>query len=108
MESYKKLAELLPGAGVLSTLYSVPLAASAVCSSVLACNQGSSIAKFRLSHAVAAAPDSAVQYLYRDEEIPAGKTFAATLGITMASTDVLRCQSDNGQVSFNAYGSELT
>ena len=107
-ETLKKLGQISPSAQTLSTLYAVPASTQASVSSIVVCNRGASATRFRISHAVAAAADADAQYLYYDEIIPANKTFVATIGITMAATDVLRVMSGNGQTSFAAYGAEVT
>lgn len=106
-EVFKKLAERLPTANALETLYTVPANTSSVACSLIVCNQGASMARFRVSHAVAGAVDARAQYLYYDEIVPANKSFVATLGITLAAGDELRVHTD-GEMSFNAYGSELS
>lgn len=107
-DALKNLGQSMPAAASLTTLYTVPSGKSAVLSSLMVCNQSDSAAKFRVSHAVAAAADAAAQYLYHDIVVPPHSTFAATLGISLAATDVLRARSDNGLCSFNAYGTEVT
>lgn len=106
MSTRKNLGQSLPAASTLTALYTAPAATSTVISSVVICNQGAGTAKFRVSHSIAGAADALAQYLYRDTELAPGKTYVATLGITMATTDILKVQSDTGQCSFNAYGQE--
>lgn len=107
-DALKILGQSLPAGGTLTTLYTVPGATSAVASSIIACNQSSLPARFRLSVAVAGAADERKQYFYYDELIPGNASFPITIGISLATTDVLRCQSDNGQVAFTATGVEVT
>jgi hypothetical protein len=104
----KTLGQAIPAGGTLTTLYTVPGATSAVVSTVQVCNRSATPAKFRLSVAVAGAADESKQYWYYDELVGGNKSFAITLGIAMATTDVLRCQSDTGQVAFNCTGVEVT
>lgn len=107
-DTLKVLGQAYPAAGSLATLYTVPAATSATVSTVTACNQGAGAAKFRVSVAVAGAADTQAQYLYFDQPVAAKGTFAFTIGVTLAATDVVRCYSDTGTVSFNAFGVQLT
>ena len=108
-EALKVLGQSAPAATVLTTLYTVPGATSAVGSSMMVCNQNTTAAiKFRVSVAVAGAADTPKQYVYYDIEIPPRNTFAGTLGLSLATTDVVRVQSDTANVSFNLFGTEVT
>lgn len=107
-EVLKNLGQEFPAAAVLTNLYTVPTGKSAVVSTLVVCNHSSNIARFRISHSVAGASDEEKQYLYRDEMVFRNKTFTITLGITLAAGDIIRCYSDNGQLSFGLYGSEIT
>lgn len=107
-EALKNLGQSFPAAQTLTDMVTVGASKTIVTSVITACNQGDVPARFRISHAVAAAVDARAQYLYYDEVIPPKKSFKATEGYTFAATDVLRVWSDTGQVSFNAHGSEIT
>ncbi len=104
----KVLGQAKPAAGVLTDLDVVPAATAHVVSSLVICNQDSVADTFRVSVAVAGAADDPEQYLYFDEPVPANDTFVATIGITLAATDVLRVESANGDCSFNAFGTAET
>lgn len=75
---------------------------------MLACNKGESDATIRVSIAIAAGADEDKQYLYYDLPVLAKDTFAATLGIALATTDVVRVYSDLGTVAFTLTGVEVT
>jgi hypothetical protein len=107
-ETLKVLGQDDPTATVLTDLYTVPGATSAVVSSIMVCNQNATAIKFRVSVAIAGAADDPKQYLYYDVAIPALNTFAATLGVSLATTDVVRVESDTANVSFNLFGTEVT
>ena len=106
-DSLKVLGQSAPPAGALTALYTVPSYCSATVSSLLVCNTGGGAAKFRVSVAPNSAADGLKQYLYYDEALPANRTFAATLGLTLDEGDILRVQSDTGSVSFNVFGVEV-
>lgn len=107
-ETLKVLAQSAPSGVSLTDAYTVAASTSAVVSSLIACNQATSPAKIRVSVAVAGAADATKQYIYYDALIAAHDTFAASLGFTLATTDVVRVYSDNGYVSFTLFGSEIT
>lgn len=106
--AYKVLGQAQPGGGVLATLYTVPGARSAVVSSIVVCNPWPSPSTFRVSVAVAGAADAMTQYLYYDTPISPNDTLSLTLGVTLATTDVVRVQSASGQIVFNAFGDEVS
>lgn len=104
----KVLAQGFPSATVLTDTYTVGGATQATVSSITVCNQSSTPDVFSVSVAVAGASDTPAQYIYSDIVIPGNDTFTATLGITLAATDVVRCLSQNGTTSFNLFGVEST
>ena len=97
----------------MATTYKVlgqssPSATSAIGSSIIIANRSTSVANFRVSIAVGGAATSNKDYIYYDLPIGANDTFIATIGITLATTDVVRVYSSNTNLSFSLYGSELT
>ena len=88
-ERLKSPRQALPPANVLTSIYTVPPNTECVLSTIQICNQGVR-GTFRISIAVAGAPDDPKQYLYFDEPIDAHRAFAVTLGITMGEDDQLR------------------
>jgi len=46
--------------------------------------------------------------LYYDLPIEANDTFTATIGMTLATTDVVKVYAGTANVSFNLYGTEIT
>jgi len=107
-KTYKRLGNVSPAAATVTPLYSVPAAAAALTSSLVICNTNPAVVTVRVSHAAAANPDAAVQYIYYDHEIDPNDTFIATIGLTMASIDVMRCYASTTGVNFHLYGAEIT
>lgn len=107
-DSPKVLGQSLPPTATLTTLYTVPLGKYAVISTLVVCNQSAYSQTFRIAVAVAGAADEGKQYLYYDQYVLANATFTATLGISLAPSDVLRCLSSSGSLSFNVFGVEVT
>lgn len=104
----KVLSQTKPGAASLTTGYTVPAATTAVVSSITVCNQSSVPTSFRVSVAIAGAGDTASQYIYYDQPIAGNSTFAATLGISLGATDVVRVYNTLATCSFNLFGQENT
>lgn len=102
----KILGQRSPNAASLSTWYTVPNGKQTTASTLTVCNRSSLAGTFRVSVARFGAADSVEQYLYSDQPLRGNRTFAATIGMTLAATDVVRCYSSNGLMSFNLFGAE--
>ena len=106
--TYKVLGQQNPSATTNTTLYTVPSATSTVISSVTICNQASTAGTFRIMVRPAAASLTAVHYVAYDVAIAANDTIALTLGITLATTDKLDVYASSANLSFAAFGSEIS
>lgn len=106
--NYKVLGQSSPLATTQTTLYTVPALTKAIVSSIIIANRGASTAYFRISISVAGASTSNKDYIYYDLPIGGNDTFIATVGITLATTDVIRVYSSNSSLSFSLYGSEIS
>ena len=104
----KVLGQSKPSAASLTAIYTVPALTSATVSTVTVCNQSSVATSFRISVAPAGAADTASQYLWFDVAIPGNDTFAATFGVTLATTDVIRVYNTLATCSFSIFGVETT
>jgi glucose-6-phosphate dehydrogenase assembly protein OpcA len=102
----KVLGQVNPAATTATTLYTVPSAKSAVISSLTVCNQASTAATFRIAVRPAGATLAAIHYVAYDVTVGAADTTALTLGITLATTDVVTVYASTANISFNAYGDE--
>jgi len=107
-ETYKVLSQSAPSAAALTALYTVPAATEAVASSIVVTNRSSTATAFRVSVAPAGAADTVAQYLYYDIPIPGNDTFIATVGLTLAATDVVRVYATLATLSFSLFGTEVT
>ena len=102
----KVLGQVNPSATTATTLYTVPSAKSAVVSSLTICNQTATAATFRIAVRPAGATLAAVHYIAYDVTVGASDTTALTLGITLATTDVITVYASTATLSFHAYGDE--
>ena len=106
--TYKVLGQQNPTATTLTALYTVPAATSAVLSTITVANRSATATAFRLSVAVAGATDNDKQYFAYDAAIQGNEALTFTIGVTMATTDVLRCYATLATLTFNAFGMEIT
>jgi hypothetical protein len=106
--AYLVLGQSAPAATTETDIYTVPALTSAVASSVIVCNRSATPDSFRISVAVGGGATANQDYIYYDLAIGSNDTFIATIGITLATTDVVRVYSTNGTCSFSLYGSEIT
>lgn len=107
-EALKILAQVSPAATTLTPLYTTPASTSTVVSSIVICNTNATAVTFRVSLAPAGASDTINQYIYYDLPLIANDTFIATIGISLATTDVIRVQASATNVSFNLLGVEVS
>lgn len=105
---YKILGQSNPTANTDVSLYTVPSATSAVCSTLVICNQATSAATFRIAVRPAGASLTAEQYISYDTSLNANDSVTLTIGITLAATDVISVRASTSTVSFNLFGSELS
>ena len=105
---YKVLGQSNPSATTATTLYTVPAATSAILSTVTVCNQAATAGSFRIAVRPAGATLAAQHYVAYDIAIAANDTTCLTLGITLATTDVVTVYSATATMSFAAFGSEIS
>jgi glucose-6-phosphate dehydrogenase assembly protein OpcA len=105
--AYKVLGQVT-AATSNTTLYTVPSATETIVSTISVCNLASTSATFR----IAVRPDGASienkHYIVYNATVPASDSTMLTLGIAMNASDVITVFSSIGEVSFNAFGSEIS
>ena len=108
--AYKVLGQSNPSATTATTLYTAPSSpsTSTVVSTVTVCNQASTAGTFRLAVRPSGASLAAQHYIAYDTPIAANDTVALTLGITLATTDVVTVYASSATMSFAAFGSEIS
>lgn len=105
--TYKVLGQSNPSATTATTLYTVPSSTSSVVSTISVCNAGSSAATFRIAVRPAGATLEQKHYLIYGATVPASDTTMITVGLTLATTDVITVYASSANISFQAYGSEI-
>ena len=106
--AYKVLGQVAPSATTATALYTVPSATEAVVSSVTICNRAATAGSFRLSVRPNGAALANQHYVVYDTAIAANDTVILTIGLTLDATDVLEAYASSADMTFNAYGSEIS
>ncbi len=106
--TYKVLGQSNPSSNTNTDLYTVPASTSTVCSTLVICNQAATGATFRVAVRPAGASISTEHYVSYDSNINANDSITLTIGITLATTDVITVRANSASLSFNLFGSELT
>lgn len=106
--AYKVLGQVNPAATTATTLYTVPSSTSTVVSTINVCNQSASAGTFRIAIRPAGATLAAQHYLSYDTVIAANDSIALTIGVTLATTDVITVYANTATMSFAAFGTEIT
>ena len=104
----KVLGQSNPTAATLTTLYTVPASTSTACSSFTVSNRSATATAFRLAIRPAGASISDEMYIYYDIPIPGNDTFIATVGFTLAETDVVSVYATLATLSFQLFGQEAS
>lgn len=106
--AYKILGQSNPSANTPTTLYTVPANTSVVASTLNVCNQTPAAATFRIAVRPAGEALAAKHYIAYDTVIPALDIISLTIGMALATTDVVTVYASNSSMSFNLFGSEIT
>ena len=105
--AYKVLGQSAPSAVTNTTLYTVPSATSAVCSTLAICNRGATT-NVRVAIRPAGATLANQHYIVYDNYVNQYDTIFLTLGVTLATTDVVTIYAGSANTSFSLFGSEIT
>jgi glucose-6-phosphate dehydrogenase assembly protein OpcA len=106
--NYKVLGQSAPGATTATTLYTVPSATSAVVSTIVVANRAATSATYRIAIRPAGATLANQHYIAYDVAVGGSDSTTLTLGITLAATDIITVYGSTANLSFNAFGSEIT
>lgn len=104
----KVLGQVNPSATTLTTLYTVPSAKEAVVSSISVANLTSTAATFRLAVRPAGASIENKHYIGYDITVGASDSTIITVGLTLATTDVISVYASTANVAFQAFGDEAS
>ncbi len=106
--TYKVLGQSNPAATTATTLYTVPSVTSAIVSTINICNLSASNDFYRVAVRPAGATLDPKHYIAYNGAIPSYDSISLTIGITLATTDVVTVYAGTANLSFNLFGSEIT
>ena len=105
--TYKVLGQSAPSATTDTTLYTVPASKAAIISTIVIANRDSASATFSIAVRPAGATIANQHYIAYGVSVGANDSTALTLGVTLATTDVVTVYASSANLSFNAFGSEV-
>jgi hypothetical protein len=105
--TYKILGQVSVSSATATTLYTVPASTSSIISTLAVCNQNSTGVSVRVAVRPAGAALDPKHYIVYDSFVTGNDTLFLTLGISLATTDVVTVYSNVANVSFNAFGTEV-
>lgn len=97
-----------PSAATLTTLYTVPASTRTIGSTLVACNRSGTATTFRVAVRPLGAAIADQHYLLYDVTIAGNDTYMATIGMTLAATDIVSVYATLATVSFTLFGVEVT
>lgn len=109
-QTYKRLGAIYPSANTQTNVYVVPAATEAVISSISICNQGATNASYSLivmPSSAFSSNSSPAHYVIRGAVVPAADTIILTVGLTANAGSIIAANTNSGEVSFGAFGSEI-
>jgi hypothetical protein len=107
----KILGQSNPSATTVTTLYTVPSAKEAVISTISVANLTATSATFRLILQPSADVSATIlnkQYLAYDITLGASDSTVITIGLTLATGDVIKVYGSTANIAFQAFGDEAT
>lgn len=106
--NYKVLGQSNPAATTATTLYTVPASTQAVVSTIVIANLAATSATFRIACRVAGAALANSQYVAYDITVGASDSTALTLGVTLGAADIITVYASTANLTFTAFGSEIS
>ena len=106
--TYKVLGQSKPTAATTTTLYTVPASTSAVVSSLVITNITNDASNLRIAIQPAGEALADKHYIAYDQQIGAYGSRTYTIGMTLATTDVVSIRDSAGKCSFSLFGSEIS
>jgi glucose-6-phosphate dehydrogenase assembly protein OpcA len=105
---YKILGQSAPSATTATTAYTVPSGRSAVVSTIVVCNRSSTQANYRIALRPAGATLADQHYVAYDVAVGGNDSTTVSIGITLATTDVVTIYASAATLSFSVFGSEIS
>ena len=105
--TYKVLGQNNPTANTLTTLYTVPVGANTISSTIAICNIDANTATFRIAVRPSGEAIANKHYLNYNTPIPGNDTITATIGLTLSANDVVSINASSSLLAFSLFGSEI-
>lgn len=105
---YKVLGQSAPSATTDTTLYTVPASTSAVTSTISIANRGAASATYRIAIRPAGASIATSHYIAYDSSVAPNDGILLTIGMTLATTDVVTVRASTADLTFSLFGSEIS
>ena len=106
--AYKVLGQSNPSATTNTTAYTVPASTSAVVSTITVTNLTGTAATYRIAVRPAGASIANQHYIAYDVTVAASDTTSLTLGLTLATTDVITVFASTANLAFSIFGTEIS
>lgn len=107
--TYKVLGQSLPATANATDVYTVPASTSTVVSTITIANVTATAYTYRIAIRPAGAALAAFHYIAYDVTVSANDSVTLTLGITLATTDVITVRTSNASsIAFSIFGCEIT
>jgi hypothetical protein len=106
--TYKVLGQSNPAATTATTLYTDPAGTSVVISTINVCNQAITTGNFRIAVRPGGEALASKHYIAYDTALAGLDSIAMTMGISLATTDVVTVYASSSTFSFSAFGAEIT
>lgn len=106
--NYKVLGQLNPAASTSTTLYTVPSATEAIVSTIAVANLAATSATYRIAIRPDAEALANKHYFAYDITLGASDTTVITAGITINASDVVTVHASNANLTFQAFGTEIS
>jgi len=107
--TYKVLAQSNPSATTETTLYTAPSSTSTVVSTISIANQAGTSGTYRIAVRPSADSSTAAKHwIVYGATVAASDSIMLTLGITLATGDKIQIYASSANMSFSAFGSEIS
>lgn len=107
-QAYKVLAQSAPSATTATDILTIGAGKSVVASTLSVCNRGTTAATYRVAVRPAGASLANLHYVIYDANIGAKDTVTLSVGLTLATTDVVTVYASTANFSFSLFGAEIS
>ena len=107
-QSYKILGQVSPTANTLSNVYVTPNSTEGVVNSIIIANRGAANASFSLVVRPINESFGDKHYIVRGCVVPGSDTLTMTLSLTLQNNVILAANTNSSNLSFGAYGVEIS